>query len=765
MTTSGGSKKRTTTKKKTTAQGGAKGKSTRAASSARTRNASAGGSSPNAPNVVVVESPAKARTLGRILGSQYNVMASLGHVRDLPPGKLGVEVDNDFTPIYENSADKVKVLKELRDAAKQADTVFLATDPDREGEAISWHLLKAASIRPEKAQRVVFHEITADAIRHAFEQPRDIDIDLVDAQQARRILDRLVGYQLSPLLWQKVRRGLSAGRVQSVAVRIVVDRERERDAFQSKEYWSIGTELASKGGQAITFPAELQNLEGKRGKIEILDGVTADRIVSDLRPASYRVAEVRKRETLRRPTAPFRTSTMQQEASRKLRFTARRTMTVAQQLYEGLPVAGGDPVGLITYMRTDSISMAQEAVQEARTVIETRYGKDSVPARPKMYQNKVQGAQEAHEAIRPTSFARDPESLRDSLQREQWNLYNLIWQRAISSQMADARFDQTSVDIAARETPSGDIYTLRATGSIMTFAGFLAVYREGLDEPEEDSDEGRLLPDLQQGQYLDLQKVEPTQHFTQPPPRYTEATLIKAMEEHGIGRPSTYAPIIATVQDRGYVDKEGDRLKPLKLGSAVTDLLIGFFPQIVDLDFTSGMESELDEVASGARKWVPLLKDFYGPFDERLQVAKVEAPRVRNIDEDSDEVCPECGKPMVIKRGRFGPFLSCSNFPDCKGTMRIQEKVDAKCPTCGGDLVQRRSSKSGRPFYGCSNYPTCTFLVNDKPLPQPCPQCGGMTVMQGRENAKCHDAKDCGWQGTQEDLKHEHEAEKVAVEV
>ena len=765
MTTSGGSKKRTTTKKKTTAQGGAKGKSTRAASSARTRNASAGGSSPNAPNVVVVESPAKARTLGRILGSQYNVMASLGHVRDLPPGKLGVEVDNDFTPIYENSADKVKVLKELRDAAKQADTVFLATDPDREGEAISWHLLKAASIRPEKAQRVVFHEITADAIRHAFEQPRDIDIDLVDAQQARRILDRLVGYQLSPLLWQKVRRGLSAGRVQSVAVRIVVDRERERDAFQSKEYWSIGTELASKGGQAITFPAELQNLEGKRGKIEILDGVTADRIVSDLRPASYRVAEVRKRETLRRPTAPFRTSTMQQEASRKLRFTARRTMTVAQQLYEGLPVAGGDPVGLITYMRTDSISMAQEAVQEARTVIETRYGKDSVPARPKMYQNKVQGAQEAHEAIRPTSFARDPESLRDSLQREQWNLYNLIWQRAISSQMADARFDQTSVDIAARETPSGDIYTLRATGSIMTFAGFLAVYREGLDEPEEDSDEGRLLPDLQQGQDLDLQKVEPTQHFTQPPPRYTEATLIKAMEEHGIGRPSTYAPIIATVQDRGYVDKEGDRLKPLKLGSAVTDLLIGFFPQIVDLDFTSGMESELDEVASGARKWVPLLKDFYGPFDERLQVAKVEAPRVRNIDEDSDEVCPECGKPMVIKRGRFGPFLSCSNFPDCKGTMRIQEKVDAKCPTCGGDLVQRRSSKSGRPFYGCSNYPTCTFLVNDKPLPQPCPQCGGMTVMQGRENAKCHDAKDCGWQGTQEDLKHEHEAAKVAVEV
>ena len=765
MTSSDSSKKRTTTKKKTTTRAGAKGRFTRAAASARTRNASAGGSSPNAPNVVVVESPAKARTLGRILGSKYNVMASLGHVRDLPPGKLGVEVDNDFAPVYENSKDKAKVLKELRDAAKKADTVYLATDPDREGEAISWHLLKAASIRSEKAQRVVFHEITADAIRRAFEQPRDLDLDLVDAQQARRILDRLVGYQLSPLLWQKVRRGLSAGRVQSVAVKIVVDRERERDAFQSKEYWSIGAELASKGGRPTMFPAELQNLTGQSGKIEIPDGAAADHLVSDLRPASYQVVEVRKRETLRRPTAPFRTSTMQQEASRKLRFTARRTMTVAQQLYEGLPVAGGDPVGLISYMRTDSTSMAAEAVQEARTVIESRYGKDSVPPSPKTYQSKVQGAQEAHEAIRPTSFARDPESLRDSLQREQWNLYNLIWQRAISSQMADARFDQTSVDIAARETPSGDTYLLRTTGSIMTFAGFLAVYREGLDEPEEDSDEGRRLPDLQQGQDLDLQKVEPTQHFTQPPPRYTEATLIRAMEERGIGRPSTYAPIISTVQDRGYVDKEGDRLKPLKLGSRVTDLLIAYFPQIVDLHFTREMEGGLDEVAQGERKWVPLLRDFYGPFDERLQFAIENADRVRDIDEDSNELCPECGKPMVIKRGRFGPFLSCSNFPECKGTMRIQEKVDAKCPTCGGDLVQRRSSKSGRPFYGCSSYPTCTFLVNDKPLRQPCPQCGGMTVMQGRENAKCHDTKDCGWLGSQEDLKHEHDAEKAAVEV
>jgi DNA topoisomerase-1 len=775
VTTSGGNKKRATAKPKSTTRATKKAKSTtrsttkartaRASSSTRTRSSGAGGSSPNAPNVVVVESPAKARTLGRILGSEYNVMASLGHVRDLPDGKLGVEVDNDFTPIYETREDKQKILKELRDASKKADAVYLATDPDREGEAISWHLMESAGIRPEQARRVVFHEITADAIRRAFEEPRDIDVNLVDAQQARRILDRLVGYQLSPFLWKKVRRGLSAGRVQSVAVRIVVDREREREAFQTREYWSIGTELGVRGADTAAFPAELQNVRGQRGKIEIPDQATAERLVADLSPAAFQVSEVRKRETLRRPAAPFRTSTMQQEASRKLRFTARRTMTVAQQLYEGLPVPGGDPVGLITYMRTDSTTMAQEAIQEARTVIEARYGKDSVPARPRSFQANVRGAQEAHEAIRPTSFARDPESLRDTLQRDQWNLYQLVWQRAIASQMADAKFDQTSVDIAARATPSGQEYVLRATGSIMTFAGFLAIYREGLDEPEEDSDEGRLLPDLREGQDIDLRKIDPNQHFTQPPPRYTEATLIKAMEEKGIGRPSTYAPILATIQDRGYVDKDDNRIRPLKLGTAVTDLLMGFFPQIVDLDFTSAMEGELDEVARGERQWVPLLRDFYGPFDERLQIAKVEAPRVRDIDEDSDEICPECGKPMVIKRGRFGPFLSCSNFPECKGTMRIQVKADAQCPECGGDLVSRKSSKSGRGFFGCSNYPTCSFLVNDKPLAQPCPQCGGLTVAQGHENAKCHDAKECGWQGSQEELKHEHEGEAIAAGV
>ena len=766
MTTrGGGSKKRSTAAARRTTRGTANAGSARGSASGRSQRNGAGGTNPNAPNVVVVESPAKARTLGRILGSEYNVMASLGHVRDLPDGKLGVDLEHDFAPIYENRKDKSKILKELRDVSKKADAVWLATDPDREGEAISWHLMTAAGISPEKARRVVFHEITADAIRHAFEDPRNIDENLVDAQQARRVLDRLVGYQLSPLLWQKVRRGLSAGRVQSAAVRIVVDRERERDAFDSREYWTIGAEFQSRGIDATPFPAELQNLAGARGKIEIPDQEAADGLVADLRPAVYRVSDVRKRQTSRRPAAPFRTSTMQQEASRKLRFTARRTMTVAQQLYEGLAVGGEDPIGLITYMRTDSTAMAQEAVQDARRVIEVRFGSDSVPASARRYQGTVQGAQEAHEAIRPTSFARDPESVRDSLNREQFNLYQLIWQRAIASQMADARFDQTSVDIAASQTPSGRAYVLRATGSIMTFAGFLAVYREGLDEPDEDSDEGRLLPNLIKGEDLGLREITPAQHFTQPPPRYTEATLIRAMEERGIGRPSTYAPIIGTIQNRGYVDKDGDRLKPLKLGSAVTDLLMGFFPQVVDLDFTSEMEGELDEVARGERQWVPLLRDFYGPFDERLQVAKVEAPRVRNIDEDSDEVCPECGQPMVVKRGRFGPFLSCSNFPECKGTKRIQEKVDAKCPQCAGDLVQRRSSKSGRPFYGCSNYPTCSFLVNDKPLPHPCPQCGGLAVAQGRENAKCTDTKECGWQDTLAELQSKYEGELVTADV
>ncbi|MDA1095958.1 MAG: DNA topoisomerase, partial [Chloroflexi bacterium] len=455
------------------------------------------------------------------------------------------------------------------------------------------------------------------------------------------------------------------------------------------------------------------------------------------------------------------TSTLQQEAFRKLRFTARRTMSVAQQLYEGLTINGEGPIGLITYMRTDSTNMADEAVAEARRVIDARYGAASVPPQPRKYQSRAR-AQEAHEAIRPTSFARDPESLRGTLQREQYALYQLIWQRALASQMTDARFDQTSVDIRAFATPSGQNYTLRASGSIMKFAGFLAVYQEGRDEIDSENDEGRILPDLREGQALTTRTIDPSQHFTQPLPRFNEATLVKALEERGIGRPSTYAPILATIQDRGYVDKDDNRFKPLKLGFAVADLLIAFFPQIVDLDFTSHMEEELDEVARGEREWVPLLREFYGPFDARLQVAKTDMPRVRNIDEDSKELCPECQKPMVVKRGRFGPFLSCSTFPECKGTKRIEAKTDAHCPDCGGDLVARRSSKTKRTFYGCSNFPTCAFLVNEKPLPQPCPQCGGLILARGRDSARCHDAG-CGWQGSQEELAAPVEETSIAV--
>lgn len=715
-------------------------------------------------NLVVVESPAKARTLGRILGDDYYVLASMGHVRDLPDGKLGVDVDHDFAPQYDLRKDKASVLKELRDASKGAPTVYLATDPDREGEAISWHLMEAAKIRPERVQRVVFHEITEDAIRRAFDEPRQIDQNLVEAQQARRVLDRLVGYLLSPLLWRKVRRGLSAGRVQSAALRLVVDRQREIEAFVPQEYWSIAANLATGQDGEPPFDARFHSREGDRRAMEIPNEETAQGLVNDLQPAIYGVKSVRRRETVRRPAPPFITSTLQQEAFRKLRFTARRTMSVAQQLYEGLAVDGQGPIGLITYMRTDSTNMAQEAIQEARSVIEGRFGKDYVPKDPRTYARRVKGAQEAHEAIRPTSFVRDPESLRNSLTREQFLLYQLVWQRGLASQIADARFDQTSIDISASQTPTQQNYILRASGSIMKFSGFLAVYREGLDEPDPESDEGRVLPDLQEGQSLDLTKLEPLQHFTQPPPRYTEATLVKALEEHGIGRPSTYAPILSTIQDRGYVDKVDNRFKPLKLGTVVADLLRDFFPEIVDLGFTSGMEEELDEVARGEREWVPLLKEFYAPFNEQLEEAKEKMPRVRDVDEASDELCPECNSAMVIKRGRFGPFLSCSRFPECKGTKRIETRTGATCPECGGELVQRRSNKTKRTFYGCSNFPTCNFLVNEKPLPHACPQCAGLVVVSGRGGAAhCHDKKECGWQGSQEELESPAEAELAQV--
>ncbi len=759
MTT--GRKKSTTTRK--TKKSSASGKS-RSNTGRRTSAASRSNVVPGA-DVVIVESPAKARTLSRILGNGYNVLASIGHVRDLPKSKMAIDVENDFAPDYVVPRDKSSVVKEIKAAANAADTVYLATDPDREGEAISWHLMEAVGIPQERMRRVVFHEVTENAVRRAFDEPREIDVDLVNAYQARRVLDRLVGYRLSPVLWSKVRKGLSAGRVQSAALRLVVEREAEIDAFVPQEYWEIDADLLTQDVAPEDISARYRSELGGSRQITIPNQETTDRILADLRASSYQIASVRRRETKRRPGPPFITSTLQQEAFRKLRFTARRTMTIAQQLYEGLPIGNEGPIGLITYMRTDSTNMANEAVQEARAVIGNRYGKDHVPASHRSFSRRVKGAQEAHEAIRPTSFMRDPESLRNSLSREQFNLYQLIWQRALASQMADATFDQTTVDITASGAPSGVSHTLRATGSIMTFAGFLAIYREGLDEPDAESDEGRVLPDLQEGQPLNLRNVVPTQRFTQPPPRFTEATLIRALEERGIGRPSTYAAILSTIQDRGYVDKADNRFRPLKLGTAVSGLLAEYFPQVSSLDFTSQIEEELDDVARGEREWVPVLRDFYGPFNERIDTAQEKIERVSNIDEETDEICPECGANMVIKRGRYGPFLSCSRFPECRGMKRIQKGTGAHCPDCGGELVQRSSRKSRRPFYGCSNYPNCNFLTNQEPLPQPCPDCGGLVVATSRTNASCND-KECGWQGSREELTTEQpEPEPQLVEV
>ena len=702
-----------------------------------------------AKDLVIVESPAKARTVGRFLGNKYEAKASMGHVRDLPRGKMGVEVDDEsFLPTYVVLPDKKKIVAELAKASKSADIVYLATDPDREGEAISWHLLEAAKIDLSKTRRVVFHEITRAAIQEAFENPRELDRSLIDAQQARRVLDRLVGYRLSPVLWGKVRRGLSAGRVQSVALRLVVDRETEIQAFVALEYWSIEATLAKRPGDgARTFKAALHSVQGQRRKLEIPNEERALELTRDLDGAEYQVDSVRKRETHSRPSPPFITSTLQQEASRKLRFTARRTMQVAQQLYEGLPL-GDESVGLITYMRTDSTTVAASALQEANQYIREKIGPEYAPRSPRLYTRKVRGAQEAHEAVRPTSIFREPESVRPHLSSEQFRLYDLVWKRMVASQMMDALFDSTRVDVGATCRPSGSRYVFRATGSVLTFPGFRVIYMEDRDEPASDEDEdATTLPELAQGDALDVKALAPEQHFTQPPPRYTEATLIRGLEERGIGRPSTYAPIIATITDRDYVRREQGRLLPTKLGVAVTGLLTTHFPDVMDVGFTARIEEELDDIASGKREWTPVLREFYRPFDKSIERAMKEAQRVprEEIDEETDEVCEKCERPMVIKTGRFGRFLSCSGFPDCRNSRPLLTRVGVDCPECGNDLVQRKQrSKGGRIFYGCSNYPTCTFAVNQRPLPQPCPECSQLLVASGRSNARC---AACGYRG------------------
>jgi DNA topoisomerase I len=671
--------------------------------------------------LIIVESPTKARTIKKFLPARFAVKASVGHVRDLPKSSLGVDVENDFAPHYLTIKGKGDIIKELRGAVKSATEVYLATDPDREGEAIAWHLAQLLKLSDPK--RIELHEITKEAALAALKDPHEIDINRVNAQQARRILDRLVGYKISPLLWAKVRGGLSAGRVQSVAVKLIVDREREITAFLPKEYWSLTALLArTEGVQAepATFLAELVSHRGE--KLELRTGEETERVLAALDGAEYRVVSIKKREVRRQPPAPFTTSTLQQEASRKLRMRVRRAMQVAQGLYEGVDLGGAEgTVGLITYMRTDSTRLSDQARESAREFIVAEYGEDFHGGR----RHRVkEGAQDAHEAIRPTSVFRTPAHLAAVLKRDDLRLYTMIWERFVASQMSPALFDQTIVDVAAGE------YGFRTTGTVLRFAGFTRVYEEGKDD--ESAGKGRArLPDLAESERLDCRKLEPKQHFTEPPPRYTEAALVKALEDNGIGRPSTYSAIVETIQARGYVTQQERRFLPTEIGTAVNDLLVDHFPKILNLDFTARMESDLDRVAEGHEDWIALLRRFYGPFESELIEAERKLPRLELRDEPTDEICPNCGRPMVIKTGRFGRFISCTGYPECKTAKPIVKDTGVACPKCGGSIVERRSKK-GRTFYGCANYPNCDFISWDPVVTPRCPECGSYVVSKTR---------------------------------
>lgn len=697
--------------------------------------------------LVIVESPAKAKTISKFLGKKYRVVASMGHVRDLPKSSLGVDIEHSFRPKYITIRGKGQTIKELKDAAKKASRVLLATDPDREGEAISWHLSEILNIDPKSKCRIEFNEITRSAIQAAAKSPRPIDIARVNAQQARRILDRLVGYKLSPFLWSKVKPGLSAGRVQSVAVRLICDREREIQSFVPEEYWTTDVLLAKASGKE-TFKARVVSRRGE--KLAVANEAEARAIAEELvfdsakryfngkrelkgrkkPPATagpvYKVESVVRKDRLRRPAPPFTTSTLQQEASRKLGFYSKRTMAVAQQLYEGLDIKGEGMVGLVTYIRTDSTRVAAEAQAEARSVIERLYGKSFVPETPPVYSKKA-GAQDAHESIRPTSVARHPDAVKDSLTRDQYRLYKLIWERFVASQMSPAVLDTVTAEIFAGE------YGLRATGSRVKFPGFMAVYTEGRDDEvgEEDAE----IPELMEGEVVSPIKLEAEQHFTQPPPRYTDASLVRALEEKGIGRPSTYAPTIETIVQRGYVVREKRRLLPTEIGFIVVDLLKEHFPEIISVEFTAGMEEELDKVEEGRSDWVQVLDSFYRGFEKSLEEAKVEAEKIEIPDEVTDELCPVCGRNLVIKTSRYGKFLACPGFPECTFKKPLLKDTGAKCPVCGGSIVERRSRK-GRTFYGCSNYPSCTFTSWARPAGKDCPECGAAMVVRQRKAGK-----------------------------
>jgi len=688
--------------------------------------------------LVIVESPAKARTLNRILGNNYTIKASSGHVRDLPQKSLGVDVTRDFEPEYVLIPQKRKLIRELKEIANSAAAIYLATDPDREGEAIAWHLVEAAKLDKDKIpiRRVTFHEITKGAVEQAFSNPGSINMHLVNAQQARRILDRLVGYKLSPLLWRKVQRGLSAGRVQSAAVRIVVDRERQIEGFSPTEYWTIEAELirALPQNQESSFGATLVGL-GDGTKLAILNQSEAERITAELDKASYAVKMIQAKEVARQPVPPFITSTLQQEAWRKLRFSAKQTMAIAQGLYEGLPIGDEGSVGLITYMRTDSTHIAAGAIAETRDFIAHKYGTNFLPPQPRTFVKKSKWAQEAHEAIRPTKIYREPSQLHPFLNDQQLKLYELIWKRMIASQMPAALFDTITIDIEASCTLPKKEYLLRATSSSVKFQGFMVIYTEGKDESEPDKAATAPLPKLEAGDKLELLGLFPEQHFTQPPARYTEATLIKALEQKGIGRPSTYAPILSTIQDRNYVQKSGGKFHVDELGFIVNDLLAKHFPKIIDLDFTAQMEAKLDKIAQGKEEWVPLLQKFYFPFEKTLHKASEQIEKI-NIAKLTSEICPNCGRAMVIKVGRYGKFLACSGYPECKTTRPLIVKTGIPCPECGSELVERINRRK-RIFYGCSNFPHCQFATSRKPVPQPCPHCGKLLILYSKERVKC----------------------------
>lgn len=694
--------------------------------------------------LVIVESPAKAKTIKKYLGAGYEVVASMGHVRDLPEKRLSVDIKHDFQPKYEIIKGKEKLVQELKDAASESDFVFLATDPDREGEAISWHLAYILELDIADKNRVTFNEITKNGVATGMENPRSIDLDLVNAQQARRILDRLVGYKLSPFLSQKIRRGLSAGRVQSVAVRIIVDREEEIRAFQPQEYWTIDAKLIPKGARKAFAASFYGNADGK---IKIENKEQADKILEALKDAEYQVVKLKKGTRRKTPAPPFTTSTLQQEASRKLGFQARRTMKAAQELYEGVEIEGMGAIGLITYMRTDSLRISEDAIKDAAEYIEERWGKKYLPDSPRHFKTKA-NAQDGHEAIRPSMPSLSPDQVKNSLSNDQFKLYKLIWERFIACQMANCLQSTTQADIQAGE------YLFKASGYTVTFDGFTVLYEEGKDE---DETVGGALPPLEKDMLLKVKEIAGNQHFTQPPPRFTEASLIKALEENGIGRPSTYAATISIITNREYVVREGKTLKPTELGEVTTKLMKERFPKIVNIKFTAQVESDLDEVQSGKVDWKETLHEFYGDFEATLKKAKteMEGVKIQLKEDETDIICEKCGRRMVIKTGRYGKFIACPGYPECKNIKKLVQETGAECPKCGGKVILKKTKK-GRVFYGCSEYPNCDFVSWDEPLKEKCPRCGKTLLRKKGKNPKIYCiTPDCGYERTEDQEKNE----------